>query len=258
VFAETFAKQGCLVVDRLFDPRLIEAAHDEYARQYSAFDPANLPLHLEVGDKRLHLPLQLRGPLLNPEIYAHPILITILADILKTAFLIDSVNCVTALPGAAAQRFHRDHPSLFDEQDGLAATLPAYAVTVAIPLMDLTPETGTTELFAGSVGSAGSVEGPETYVEAIRPFVARGGCFLMDYRLWHRGMANRSERDRPILYMTYAREWFTDVANFRKHSRMLIDLEDARRIPAEHRGLFRRAAAQGLHDLSVKEWLALD
>lgn len=254
MFAETFARQGCLVINRLFDPALIEAVGEEYRRQYHSLDPANLPLHMKVGNRRVHLPLQLRGALLDPALYAHPLLMAMLTNILHTPFLIDNLNCVTALPGAPEQHFHRDHPLVFAEEEGLAARLPAFAVTVAIPLVDLDPKTGTTKLFAGSIGAKGDGKtGPASYAEQICPFVQRGGCFLMDYRLWHRGMANRSDRDRPILYIVYAREWFTDVINFQEHARLSIDLADARRIPADHRRLFRRLAAKGLHDVSIQD-----
>lgn len=39
---------------------------------------------------------------------------------------------------------------------------------------------------------------------------------IFDYRLYHRGLANAS-RDgvsRPVLYLTFARSWFTDHENF--------------------------------------------
>lgn len=256
MFPETFAERGCLVVEQLFDPALIDCVRDEYRRQYDSLDPANLPLHMNVGDKRLHLPMQLRGPLLETSLYANPILMGIIASLFRSPFLIDSVTCVTALPGADDQRYHRDHSLLFAEQCGLAAALPAYAVTVAIPLIDLDPMTGTTKLFPGSMAAEDANDARLLMAGEVCPFVRRGGCFLMDYRLWHGGMRNRSECDRPILYIVYAREWFTDVVNFAIHSRMTMDLADAGQIPAEHRPMFRRLAAKGLHDTSINELMA--
>jgi len=37
---------------------------------------------------------------------------------------------------------------------------------------------------------------------------------LYDGRCWHRDMENHTEVDRPMLYLTYAREWYglTDIA----------------------------------------------
>lgn len=257
MFVERFEEQGCLVIDRLFDPGLIDLVRLEYQAQYQSFDPNSLPLHMNVGDKRLHLPLQIRGALLEAQLYANPLLMGILSQILPTTYLIDNVNCVTALPGAEAQHIHRDHPVLFAERAEAAASIPPFAVTVAIPLVDLDAATGTTKLYAGSVCSTGTAEkGPVEFSDEIFPFLRRGGCFIMDYRLWHCGMANRSQRERPILYIVYAREWFTDVINFKKHSRLPIDIEDIAKIPDQNRRLFRRVAAKGLHDISIKELMA--
>jgi hypothetical protein len=53
----------------------------------------------------------------------------------------------------------------------------------------------------------------------------------MDYRLWHQGAANRSNRPRPVLYIIYTRSWFTDLVNFRKHARLRLSKEDALAMP---------------------------
>lgn len=258
LFPETFARQGYLLFDKLFDPTLIDAVRDEYLGQYPRFEPGRLPLHREVGDRRLHLPVILKGRFLDPDLLANPILIGVLGILFGSPFLIDSVNCVTALPGAQPQHEHRDHGLLFDQVPGLATTLPPYAITVGIPLIDLDAATGTTKLFPGSMATRHGADGsPPAFSEEVTPLLKRGGCFLWDYRLWHGGMANHSARDRPILYVTYACEWFTDVINFEKHSRLPVDARDLARIPFEHRALFRRVAAKGLHDLTVAELMEL-
>ena len=252
MFTERFAREGCLVIDRLFDPALIDAVHAEYARQYGEIDPADPPLHMNVGAGRLHLPVTMRGPLLDPALYAHPILTALLGGILDAEFVIDNVSVVTALPGAPDQRYHRDHPSLFGLGRGFDTSLPCYAATLGVPLIDLDSETGTTQLFPGSIGAEGDEAGGD-FGPGVLPLVKRGGCFLMDYRLWHRGLANRSDRPRPILYIVYARQWFTDVVNFKKHARLVIERQDFETIPIEYRPLFRRAAGKGLVDATIKE-----
>ena len=252
MFDERFLADGCLVIDRLFDPALIDRVHAEYDRQYGDIDPADPPLHMKVGNDRLHLPIAFRGPLLDPSLYAHPLLLRLVGSIFDAPFVIDNVSVVTALPGAPDQRFHRDYPSLFPGH-AVGASLPCYAVTVAIPLIDLDEDSGTTELFPGSMDKPGDDKsGPESG-DGILPLVKRGGCFLMDYRIWHRGRANRSARPRPILYIVYSREWFTDVVNFKDHARLMIEREEFEAIPFEHRALFRRAAGKGLVDATIKE-----
>lgn len=255
MFQDEFAQRGCLVVDELFDTGLIDRVRDEYRRQYDVLDPDNLPPHLAVGDKRFHLPVRLRGPLLDPNLYGNPILMGMLAMLFRTHFLIDSVTFVTALPGAEEQHHHRDHSLLF-AQASTAATLSLYAVTVGIPLIDLDPLTGTTRMFPGSNGAVKGASGaPAAFDEEVCPYIKRGGCFLMDYRLWHAGLPNRSTQERPILYIVYACEWFTDVVNFLNHARMTIEPADVVKIPAKDRHLFRRLAGEGLLDTSIGELL---
>ena len=43
---------------------------------------------------------------------------------------------------------------------------------------------------------------------------APGDALVADWRLKHRGLANRTREDRPLLYLTYARPWFVDKYNF--------------------------------------------
>lgn len=253
MFAERFARDGCLVVDRLFDRNLIDRVRDEFERQYSDIDPVNPPLHLKVGNGRLQVAPLLRGALLDPALYAHPVLLQLLKGILADAFVIDSVSVVLAMPGASDQRLHRDHPPLFGSDTTSDASLPGYAVTVAIPLIDLDAETGSTELFPGSIDRPQPEHDTSQLGPGVVPFVQRGGCFLMDYRLWHRGRANRTSRTRPILYIVYAREWFTDMINFARNPRLAIDPVEAARIPNEHRPMFRRAGGNGIFSATMRE-----
>ena len=54
-------------------------------------------------------------------------------------------------------------------------------------------------------------------VEAVGAGVSHvkaGDAVMFDYRVLHRGGANSSTRQRPLLYFTYARPWFTDATNY--------------------------------------------
>jgi hypothetical protein len=41
-----------------------------------------------------------------------------------------------------------------------------------------------------------------------------GDCILFDYRLNHRGLGNKSQSNRALLYLTYAVPWWRDPKNF--------------------------------------------
>jgi hypothetical protein len=45
-----------------------------------------------------------------------------------------------------------------------------------------------------------------------------GDAIIFDFRVLHRGTANRSGQWRPVLYKTCSRSWFTDDFNFPDYS----------------------------------------
>ena len=249
-FAGTFAKQGYLAIDRLFDPLLIDAIRDEYQAQLGGFDPKHLPPHLAVGDLRVQVPIELKGPLLDPMLSAHPLLLQMVEAIVGKDPLIDSLTCVTAFPGASEQKLHRDHPALFPAEENPE---PCFALSVAVPLVDLTPETGSTLVFPGTHRMRDGPNANDRPGKSETSFLARGGCYFMDYRLWHQGAANRSDTPRPVLYIIYTRSWFTDLVNFRKHERLKLAKDDLMAMPPSQRALFRRVAAKGCADLTEAE-----
>lgn len=53
-----------------------------------------------------------------------------------------------------------------------------------------------------------------TSLSGIAPCLSMGSAICFDYRTVHRGTANTSEKDRPLLYFTFARKWFSDTENF--------------------------------------------
>jgi len=88
--------------------------------------------------------------------------------------------------------------------------LPATAITVGIPLLEMNEVHGTTALWPGSHRDGGRLK-----EESINPIVREGSCMLWDFRLWHAGTPNRSALPRPLLYLTYCRPWFLEP-NFDK------------------------------------------
>lgn len=252
-FVEKFADAGWLPIGGLFAIELIDRLRAEVEGQLAQLldGEGDHTGYLRVGNERVMLSVKLQGSFLNPQVYANPLLLAVLQQLLGADIVIDSFTCVLAMPGAAEQHLHRDHGGLFPAQIELESNLPPYAVTMVAPLVDLTPETGTTRLFPGTH------RGGEQHASQL-PYTDRGNCFLFDYRLLHQGTANQSDIARPVLYVTYARPWFIDVGNFRRQPRIRIDPDDVRQIPQEHWPLFRRLAGKGSIDLSEEELFAAE
>jgi hypothetical protein len=244
---DQFRERGCLTARRVFKPEFIDDLGQEYFRQFADLENAPPDAKLKVGERRIQVAPRLKGPFLAPDLYGHPFVLNLIQALLGEDFLIDSLSIVNALPGAAVQHLHKDHSDLFPDQPLARALVPAYAVTVVIPLLDLTPSTGTTKFYVGSHRSARNEDSVET------PFVSKGDCFLMDYRIWHQGTENQSDSERPLIYIVYSRPWFTDIINYGDRPRIDIDPADLSTVPEEHRFLFRRLAARGSFDRAQNE-----
>jgi ectoine hydroxylase-related dioxygenase (phytanoyl-CoA dioxygenase family) len=109
------------------------------------------------------------------------------------------------------QHVHRDHSHLY-EREKVGRDMPAHAINLAIPLVDVDLEMGSTSFWPGS--HRWERDAPRDDDEMVEPELRTGDCMIIDYRTMHAGMPNRSTRVRPVLYIVYARPWFFDEKNF--------------------------------------------
>ena len=70
------------------------------------------------------------------------------------------------------------------------------------------------------------------------PVVPLGSCLLNDYRVSHRGMANRSDVVRPILTIIYNRPWFRDFKNYSKQPPLRCSLRAYQAMEEDHQRFF--------------------
>lgn len=132
-----------------------------------------------------------------------------------------SGNC--CVPNDNPQPLHVDIGQLFP---GQKEATPAFAIVVNVPVVEMTPENGSTELWPGthrdtSLKIDEDIKVPEEAQakwrgrsEPVQPTVPLGGVIIRDMRTWHRGMPNRSERPRPMIAMVHCISWW-------RHKRVL-------------------------------------
>ena len=231
---QLFQRHGALMIEGAYPPALLETCHRHFLEQQHRYlvdrDHEDA---LRVGDKRFMVTVPVEGCFANPAIYAAPLVMPLLERLLGPDLLVGSFNVVASLPGAADQWVHKDHPALFPELGQMP--LPSFAINTIIPLIPLDEQVGTTCLIKGSH----RVPGDEVArMPRQRPMVPLGGCLLIDYRLTHLGLANRSERVRPILSINYHRSWFRDIANHAKQRPVEISAETLLRVPLARQRLF--------------------
>ena len=191
-------------------------------------------------------PIRIENWLNQPAFYAPTKLMPILESVLRPDFVLHAFGAITAFPNAPTQNIHLDHSPLFPESTTLDAFFPPYAVHLSIPLIDLNEKTGTTAVWENSHRKP--LENLEAlkkwkcppYEGASLPYMNAGDCLLTDFRLYHRGMENKTDYPRPFLYMVFCRNWFHDGMNYPKHQRMQISQSELQQVPARYQFLFNQ------------------
>jgi len=207
--SSSFRINGALIIENIVDAAIIAEARRAFDERYSYYlshsDPESM---LMVGAGRLQITIKLEPPFDYPSLFANPYLLPVIGAELGDGFVLGSFGIVCSLPSAPAQNRHHDGGVLF--RSGIDYVLPATAVTVGIPLLEMNEVHGTTALWLGSHRDRGRLQ-----EESIEPVVHEGSCMLWDFRLWHCGTPNRSILPRPLLFLTYCRPWFLEP-NFDK------------------------------------------
>lgn len=208
-----FDVQGFLKIENLFPKALIQAAAETYEKGLH-FDEEAMTLDkgTQVSDRRYIVPVAFDPPFNDPALYVNNLVKPLLEMILGPQLILGSLGVVTALPGALEQHVHADYRCLFDEDKGVSCSVPTYAVTFAVPLLDIDPVNGPTKIWAGSHKTYPIDQKMESYPMHLL-YGPLGSCYFWDYRTFHAGGANHSEKMRSLLYMSYTRCWFKDFLN---------------------------------------------
>ena len=210
--SQRFRIDGALIIEDIVDASLLAEARAVFGEAYSRYmDGRDHDDALQVGDRRLLITINLEPPFSDPQLFANPYLMPVLEAALDDGFVLGALGIVCSLASAPAQHRHNDGGFLFP-RCGVDRVLPASAITVGIPLIEMNDVHGTTALWLGSHRDASGV--PEE--EGIKPVVREGSCMFWDFRLSHGGTPNLSASPRPLLFLTYCRPWFLDHLNYGK------------------------------------------
>lgn len=203
-----------------------------------------------VGDLRHISPVVLGGDLACSDILLHPALESLLQQPLDADYVFESIGIIQSHPGAARQHRHRDGAALFNRPE-LDRLLPPFAMTVAIPLVPMDELHGTTAFWPASHLMPGSDD--LTEADMFAPVVPVGSLVVWDYRIYHCGLANLSDRVRPLLYVTACRPFWMDSANFKRgrDMKLLVDPDVLEGLDKKGRKRFARAQ---LHPAGERPW----
>jgi hypothetical protein len=126
-------------------------------------------------------------------------------------------SLIISTPGSTEQRWHTDSAHLNMEEH-----LPCHCLNVFIPLVDVKQRMGPTELLPTSHYKTRQPMPYKIAVDpqnpAITPTLKLGDALIFDYRLLHRGKPNQSDKDRPVLILTFSQPTFHDTRNWPERS----------------------------------------
>ncbi|ORY56647.1 uncharacterized protein BCR38DRAFT_115520 [Pseudomassariella vexata] len=153
-------------------------------------------------------------------VFVNPIVTQITSVLLGPRPKLTFVSANAAMPlSTQRQPVHSDadfsHPS------------HAFALVVNVPLVDMRPVNGSTEVWLGSHnslpdaqegvhGERASGRIKEEYLEErksagcgpVQPVIKKGSVVIRDLRLWHAGMPNSTEEVRIMLAMIHFAPWY--------------------------------------------------
>lgn len=231
---EVFRREGCLLLEDVVDVGFIQQLHAAFTKRHPAPGAGGQPRgSLRVGHQRFMITVRLQPPFTDARLATNPVVLGILTELLGADLVLFSFGAVVSQPGAEDQHVHSDGGGLFGDPEG-EGSLPPYAITAIVPLVDMNAETGTTRVWPGSQRVA---KADLARFEPQDPLVRQGSVLLMDYRIHHGGLANRSTGPRPILSLVFTRPWFRDAVNFSEQPPLLYSSLQERRMPSDLRGL---------------------
>ena len=221
-----FAKNGYIRVENLFSADQMAGFDAQYRDRFRSFLAAT-----NKQDKRPLFTVDIEGAFAQREVMANPILAPFLESLLGKDFILAAMSAVASFPGAPDQHLHRDATMLFGPENTADFDVSVYSVTVLVPLINFTKETGCTRVWPGSHKIPGRENG--LAVGSLDPEVHVGSVLISDGRVLHRGAANLSDKLRPLFYTTFHRSWYRDFGGYAQRPPILISNKNFAALPAD-------------------------
>jgi ectoine hydroxylase-related dioxygenase (phytanoyl-CoA dioxygenase family) len=193
-----------------------------------------VPIMSVNAEKRFEFITPFEKPFSHVEVFANPILLEILNNVLSPEYILESIGGFNAMPGATDQIWHIDNEhTLFNN----FPKHPPYCSTFSAPLVPCNKTTGCTEfsfrshhcLDASHTGERIDGKCPETV--NVWPQAMPGDAIIYDPRIMHRGRANVGGIDRPMLHNSYCHSWYRDQDNERAEGIYNSNLNRLGKIP---------------------------
>jgi hypothetical protein len=155
-------------------------------------------------------------PYLFPDVLMNDMVIAVAQALLGPGIKNTMYTGNTALPSRERQPVHADTGHLWPR---LEVAHPPVHLVINVPVVDVSPENGSTEIWPGTHRDTTITAGRDIKIPAdvlerrraqvppLQPTIPRGGVLIRDMRLWHAGMPNRTPAPRPMIAMLHVPAW---------------------------------------------------
>ena len=211
-------EDGIVVLNDIIDSAHVAVLRDKMLEDLPAYlARTDAPFNFNTGNVQQEpppfAPYLFRDVLLNDCVIA--VTHALLGDGLHNGFY--SGNTAVAGSGQR-QPVHADSGQLWPHLD---VAHPPYGLVVNVPVVDMSPENGSTEVWLGTHQDTtvyvqhGDIKLDPQAVEArravrppLQPTVRAGSVVIRDLRLWHAGMPNLTDTPRPMIAMIHWVSWW--------------------------------------------------
>lgn len=221
---------GFVYLDSLYDKKTIESWNEAYQSFMTSDSDTVLREQMRYpcqGKGRHEIMLPFREPFNSSAIYGHPHLRSVLSHSFRGAYKMEVQTVITSPVGSGNQRWHQGWRYLFDPNEDRAPT--PFSIIVGVVLDDLSEEMGPTEFCAGY--NRRFYDGLRCPQRPVAAAMSKGGAYLFDYSVLHRGPGNHDPigRDRPVLMLAFSRNWFFNGGALVNRGRPLLQTVHQRR-----------------------------
>lgn len=216
---EAIHRDGAVVLQNVVSQNSIQVLREKMFADLQAFlDRPDAPYNFNMGN------VQQDPPPFPPYLFKDVLLNDLVIDVTEGVLGKGLVNAFysgnTAIKSEQRQPVHADTGQLWS---GMEHASPAYSLVVNVPVVDMSPTNGSTEIWLGthkdtSVSIHDNIKVTPAALEKWRevtgpmqPTVKAGDVVIRDIRLWHAGMPNTTDTPRPMIAMIHSTGWFEYV-----------------------------------------------
>lgn len=216
-------EDGFVVLEGVVDREHIAVLRERALADLAALQArTDVPYNWNAGNIQQELPPY--PPYLFRDVLANDMVVAVTRAVLGPGVKNAYYSGNTALRSDQRQPVHADVGQLWP---GLSEATPAFGLVVNVPLVDVSPENGSTEIWPGthrdtSVTMAGDIKVSEAALSRrrarahpIQLTFPAGSVLIRDIRLWHAGMPNRTDAPRPMIAMIHWAGWFGAIETLR-------------------------------------------